>query len=215
MVKKIENRNFCIFELRCSIRSRETAFLYHRNCFRSPLHRSLRANLYQISTNNMLRNMAGQDWWRSLAFTTVLFASTCTCLPATHPSPVVQAKCDTISGNKPKTWGLRDETMTIQSYLAARSPVSAMLRQDGQVTRTLRLKGGSSHAPGLRSVMPDQVSSWLEDNLSNESRKELGYTCLGLGATLFVLVCIPLPIIGIFMNRLGKPPRHLLSHNRA
>lgn len=68
--------------------------------------------------------------------------------------------------------------------------------------RLLRLKGGQEGQGGAQQRgIPSQFKSFVDDNLSADARKEVGYTCLGLGAGLFVLVLIPLPIIGVFMNR--------------
>lgn len=71
--------------------------------------------------------------------------------------------------------------------------------------RPLRLQGGSDGGSRFRSVMPDNVAAWLDDNMSHDSRRELGYTSLGLGGALFFLVCLPIPILGVFMNRRVSP----------
>ena len=82
-------------------------------------------------------------------------------------------------------------------------PTQHALGSPGRQQRVLRLRGGQLGQGGGQTPrgVHSQFKSFVDDNLSADARKEVGYTCLGLGAGLFVLVLIPLPIIGVFMNR--------------
>jgi hypothetical protein len=144
---------------------------------------------------------------RTLTLLLAVFISECVGLPSHHQRGVPAPTTETLhksssTGTNHRLCAIQHQGQRHRGTTRRGAEVDLDARPDIQSKVVLSLRGGSSH--GFRSALPDPVSAWLEDNLYNESRKEIGYTCLGIGATLFVLVCIPLPIIGIFMNRLGE-----------